>query len=95
VGYDKSEYIVIYDNRYLVRMQAWLSIGQTFLVILVLAIGVLSLMKITNDLVITPIESMMDKVKRIQENPLKAQQEEENEQLALEDQEQREGKQKN
>jgi hypothetical protein len=79
VGYDKSEYIVIYDNRYLVRMQAWLSIGQTFLVILVLAIGVLSLMKITNDLVITPIESMMDKVKRIQENPLKAQQEEENE----------------
>lgn len=79
MGYDKSEYIVIYDNRYLVRMQAWLSIGQTFLVILVLAIGVLSLMKITNDLVITPIESMMDKVKRIQENPLKAQQEEENE----------------
>ena len=35
-------------------------------------------------MVITPIEEMMTKVKRISENPLKAQQDEENEQLTIE-----------
>ena len=35
-------------------------------------------------MVITPIEEMMTKVKRISENPLKAQQDEENEQLIIE-----------
>lgn len=43
------------------------------------------LTKITSDLVITPIESMITKVKRISENPLKAAQQEEDEQLALEE----------
>ena len=36
-------------------------------------------------MVITPIEEMMTKVKRISENPLKAQQEEENEQLTIDE----------
>ena len=35
-------------------------------------------------MVIPPIEEMMTKVKRISENPLKAQQDEENEQLIIE-----------
>ena len=54
--------------------------GQTLLVITVLAVGSLVLTKITIDLVITPIEIMMEKVKRISENPLNAAAEEENEQ---------------
>ena len=49
------------------------------------------LSKITQDLVVTPIETMMDKVKRISENPLKAAAEEENEQLAMEEIELAEG----
>jgi len=43
------------------------------------------LTKITSDLVITPIEKMITKVRHISENPLKVAQEEENEQLALEE----------
>jgi hypothetical protein len=61
------------------------------MVCLILGFGSLILSKITLDLVITPIETMMDKVKRISENPLKAAAEEENEQLALEEQELAEG----
>ena len=40
--------------------------------------------RVTQEMVITPIEEMMTKVKRISENPLKAQQDEENEQLIIE-----------
>lgn len=43
------------------------------------------LTRITSDLVITPIENMITKVRRISENPLKAAHEEENEALALEE----------
>ena len=68
--------------------------GQTLLVITVLAVGSLVLTKITIDLVITPIEIMMEKVKRISENSLKAAAEEENEQMALESEEELEGKKK-
>ena len=75
----QREFILVFDNRYQVKLQAWLGIGQTFIVIIVLGIGSLTLTKIITDLVLTPIEAMMDKVKRISENPLKAQQEEENE----------------
>ena len=65
------------------------------LVITVLAVGSLVLTKITIDLVITPIEIMMEKVKRISENPIKAAAEEENEQLALEEEGALEGRKKN
>jgi hypothetical protein len=43
------------------------------------------LTKTTTDLVISPIENMITKVQAIATNPLKAAQEEENEQLALEE----------
>lgn len=46
---------------------------------LILAAGSLALTRITIDLVIHPIEAMMEKVNRIGENPLKAAAEEENE----------------
>ena len=41
--------------------------------------GSLTLTKITNELLISPIEAMIKKVKSITENPLKAAQEEETE----------------
>jgi 3-dehydroquinate synthase class II len=43
------------------------------------------LTKTTTDLVISPIENMIKKVQAIATNPIKAVQEEENEQLALEE----------
>lgn len=49
-------------------------------------------MKIINELVVNPIEIMIEKVHRISENPLKAAAEEENAQIALLEQELAEGK---
>lgn len=94
-GQNNRSYIVVFDARRDIRLQAYLGMGQTLLVICVLAVGSLVLTKITIDLVITPIEIMMEKVKRISENPLKAAAEEENEQLALEEEEALEGRKKN
>jgi len=62
-----------------------LGIATTFLVCIVLASGAMILTKITSDLVITPIENMITKVRRIAENPLKAAHAEEDEQLAIEE----------
>jgi hypothetical protein len=56
----------------------------TIFVVFVLGAGTLILSRVTQEMVITPIEEMMTKVKRISENPLKAQQDEENEQLIIE-----------
>ena len=64
-----------------------LGIATTFLVCVVLASGAMILTRITSDLVITPIENMITKVRRISENPLKAAHEEENEALAIEEHE--------
>ena len=88
-----ADYLAVYDLRKITKLEAMLGIGTTFLVCFVLAAGSLALSRITIDLVITPIEAMMDKVKRISENPLKAAAEEENEQLAIEEQERLLGKQ--
>jgi len=44
----------------------------------VLASGSMIITQTTNNLVINPIESMINKVKRIAENPLRAAQQEEN-----------------
>ena len=79
INEQNKDYIVIFDNRYESRLLAGLGIGQTLVVMLILAAGSLALTRITIDLVIHPIEAMMEKVNRIGENPLKAAAEEENE----------------
>lgn len=94
MGSNNRNYVAVFNTRYYSRLSAFLGMGQTLLVITVLAVGSLVLTKITIDLVITPIEIMMEKVKRISENPLKAAAEEENEQMALESEEELEGKKK-
>lgn len=45
---------------------------RTTFVILVLVLGAVFFSKDANDLVVTPIESMLAKVKRIAKNPLEA-----------------------
>ena len=85
VNDNNQVYVVVFDTRRQQKIAAGLGMGQTLLVMLVLALGSLALTKITYDLVISPIEAMMDKVKRISENPLKAAAEEENEQMALQE----------
>ena len=54
-------------------------------VCVVLAVGAMFFTKDANELVISPIEQMMQKVNRIAKNPLEAAHEEENEALALEE----------
>ena len=57
----------------------------TLIVCAILLFASLMLTKTTTDLVISPIENMITKVQAIATNPLKAAQNEENEQLALEE----------
>ena len=76
--------VAVFDLRKNIRLQAILSICTTIFVVFVLGAGTLILSRVTQEMVITPIEEMMTKVKRISENPLKAQQDEENEQLIIE-----------
>jgi hypothetical protein len=58
---------------------------KTLIVCAILLFASLMLTKTTTDLVISPIENMITKVQAIATNPLKAAQNEENEQLALEE----------
>ena len=81
---NNGDYVAIFDIRKNTKLSAGLSIGRTLFVCLVLASGALLFSKDANDLVIAPIEQMIQKVNRIALNPLEAAQEEENEALALE-----------
>ena len=65
------------------KLNAGLSIGRTFFVCFVLAAGAMLFSKDANELVIVPIEAMIQKVNRIAKNPLQAAQEEEQEALAM------------
>lgn len=69
---EQDDYVAFYDLRYSTKLQAGLSIIVTLVVCVILASATMILTKITSDLVITPIENMIEKVKRITENPLKA-----------------------
>ena len=66
-------------------LDAYLDIGRTMLVCIILGIGALYFSKDTSDLVLDPLESMLKKIKSIANNPLEAAQMEEN--LALFDEE--------
>jgi hypothetical protein len=67
-----------------VQIQSILGIVTTFMVCFVLGSGAMLFSKLTTDLVITPIENMIKKVKAITKDPLKAAQDEE-EKLLLEE----------
>ena len=65
-------------------VNASLSMVRTVFVSLVLGLAALYFSKDANELVLLPIEHMLEKVKRISKNPLEAAQIEENEALAME-----------
>jgi len=67
-----------------VQLQAQLGIATTFIVCIVLGAGAMIFSKITQDLVISPIEAMIEKVNKITKDPLKAAHDEE-ERLLLEE----------
>lgn len=55
--------MAVYDVRSTVQLGAGLSLIQTFIVCIILSAGALVFQKITNDLVINPIEHMIERVK--------------------------------
>ena len=73
----KNYYLAIYDIRSIVHLQAALSLLQTIVVCLILTAGAIMFQKITSDLVIKPIEHMIERVNHISKDPLKAAHEEE------------------
>ena len=70
-------FLAIYDLRSNVQLSSMLSIITTFMVCFVLSAGAMIFSKLTQDLVITPIENMIEKVQAITKDPLKAAHEEE------------------
>lgn len=78
-----ENFIAIYDLRYITKMQALFGMLTTCIVCFVLMFGSLILTRTTSVLLITPIEIMIQKVQRISKNPLKAAQDEEDEQFAM------------
>jgi hypothetical protein len=66
------KYVAVYSLRANERAHAALSIGTTLLVCIVLGSGAMLFSKITTDLVITPIEDMVQRVHSITDDPLKA-----------------------
>lgn len=89
---DSSNLIAIFDIWKNTKLEAGLNLVRTCFICVVLAGGAILFSKDTNRLVITPIEKMIDKVKRIAKNPLEAMNEEENQ--AAEQEEARLGKKK-
>ena len=64
--------IAVHDLRKMTETAAKLGIMTTVCICVVLATGSLLLSKITQDLVLSPIEDMISKVKHITENPIMA-----------------------
>ena len=72
-----QEYLAVYDIRQIVQLEAKLGIATTFLVCTVLGAGAMMFSKLTNDLVISPIENMIQRVNNITKDPLLAAHDEE------------------
>ena len=66
----EDNYMAVYDIRSGVVLNAQLGIITTFLVCIVLSSGAAIFSKLTTDLVISPIENMIQKVENITKNPL-------------------------
>ena len=54
------------------NIAASLSLGKTFFVCIILTLGALYFSKDANDLALGPIESMIEKVNKIAQNPISA-----------------------
>lgn len=81
---NNDSFVAVFDLRKTSKLNAGLGIARTVFICVVLAGGAIFFSKDANDLVIGPIEAMMQKVNKIAENPLVAAQEEENQALVEE-----------
>ena len=70
---------MVHDLRQFTRLAAILGMVTTFVICIVLATGSLLLSKVTQDLVLSPIEDMISSVKDITSNPIQAAQQAEEE----------------
>lgn len=77
--------IAVNDLRKFTKTGAILGIVTTLVICLVLATGSLLLSKVTQDLVLSPIEDMITKVKEITKNPIHAAQQAEEDAVKLEE----------
>ena len=84
---DEVIYLAIYDLTQEVQLQAALGLVTTILVCTMLGSGAMLFSKLTTDLVISPIEDMIERVNKITADPLGAAHQEEErllfEELAL------------
>lgn len=69
--------VAIFDMRYSTQLDAQLSICKTIFICIVLGLSTTILSRDAQNLVLGPIENMIDKVKKIAANPLEAAQEQE------------------
>ena len=69
---DSGNSIVFLDTRKDSELNAILGIIRTSFVIVILVGGALFFTKDTNEFIVSPIESMLAKVRRLSENPLEA-----------------------
>ena len=76
--------VAIFDLRYSTKLEAELSICKTIFICIILAVSSSVLTRDAQVLVLTPIENMIEKVKKISENPLEAAQEQERKEVAEE-----------
>jgi class 3 adenylate cyclase len=65
----------ITSSRSTTVLESWLNIGRTFFICCVLTFGAMFFSKDANDLVLRPIERMIQKVNRIAKNPMAAKEE--------------------
>ena len=68
--YNGQEIISVINEKYTAKQNAGLNIGRTIFVCLLLALGSLFFSKDANELVLNPIERIIEKVEKIAKNPL-------------------------
>ena len=82
---NQTNYLVaIFDSRATSRLIAGLSLGRTFFVCIILTLGSILFRKDASDVIIGPLLVMIEKIRRIADNPLEAASKEDKEALEKE-----------
>lgn len=90
---NQTSYLVaVFDSRSNSRLLAGLSLGRTFFVCVILTLGSILFRKDASDVIIGPLLVMIEKIRRIADNPLEAASREDKEALDKEKMEEEEKK---
>ena len=71
-GGDGKKFIAFYENKLISRAEGAIGIARTLFVCIVLSVGSIFFTNDANNLVLNPIDRMLEKVKLISRNPLAA-----------------------